>query len=92
MSAVQLRTNDKDAGLDTPDGRSFRPDHQGIITLPERDAAYGRLAGRTGLFEPRVPGWAGFDAAEVRARYADWEQRQREQGRRHRAGTSIAEE
>ena len=78
MSAVQLRTNDRDAGLDTPDGRSFRPDAEGIITLPERDAAYGRLAGRTGLFERRVPGWAGFDARELAAGYAVWEERQKE--------------
>jgi hypothetical protein len=70
---MQLRTNDKHAGLDTPDGRSFKPDANGIITLPERDAAYGRLAGRTGLFEPRVPCYAGFDAAELAARYAEWE-------------------
>lgn len=87
MSAVQLRTNDKDAGLDTPDGRSFKPDANGIITLPERDAAYGRLAGRTGLFERRVPGWAGFDAGELAARYAVWEERQEEV---HRARRNLA--
>ena len=68
----QLRTNDKDAGLDMPDGRSFKPDRYGILTLPDSDAAYVRAAGRTGLFEPRVPSYAGFDAAELAARYAEW--------------------
>jgi hypothetical protein len=87
MSAVQLRTNDRDAGLDTPDGRSFKPDANGIITLPERDAAYGRLAGRTGLFELRVPGWAGFDARDLAARYAVWEERREEV---HRARRNLA--
>ena len=73
---MQLRTNDKHAGLDTPDGRSYRPDRDGIITLPDSDAAYVRAAGRTGLFEPRVPGWAGIDTTELAARYAAWKRGQ----------------
>ena len=75
----QLRTNDPNAGLDTPDGRSFKPNRDGIITLPDRDDAYARAAGRTGLFEPRVPGWGGVDVAELAARYAAWEQAQRQE-------------
>jgi hypothetical protein len=39
-----------------------------------------------------VPGWAGFDADELRARYADWEQRRREEGQRHRISASVGEE
>ena len=75
---MELRTNDKYAGLDTPDGRSFKPDRDGILRLPERDDAYARAAGRTGLFEPRVQGWGGVDVAELAAQYAAWERAQRD--------------
>ena len=75
---MQLRTNDKHAGLDTPDGRSFKPNRDGILTLPDRDDAYARAAGRTGLFEPRVQGWGGVDVAELAAQYAAWEAQRQE--------------
>jgi len=72
---VRLTTDDRCAGLDAPDGRSFRPDGDGVITLPEELAGYGRRAARQApMFHVYQRGYAGFDAAELRARYAAWEQ------------------
>lgn len=77
---MQLRTDDRQAGLAASDGRSFRPDGNGIITLPEELAGYGRRAARlTPLFQVYRRGYAGFDAEELAARYAAWAA---EQGRR----------
>lgn len=71
---MELTTDDPCAGLEAPDGRSFRPDRCGVLRLPEDLAAYGRQAARvTPLFHVRRPGWAGFDAAALRERYAAWE-------------------
>ncbi|HEV7213824.1 MAG TPA: hypothetical protein VGP33_01770 [Chloroflexota bacterium] len=74
---MQLRTDDRQAGLEAPDGRSFRPDSDGVITLPEELAAYGRRAARLApMFRVYKRGYAGFDAAELAARYAAWAARQ----------------
>lgn len=70
---MQLITDDRQAGLEAPDGRSFRPDGNGVITLPEELAGYGRQAARvTPLFQVYRRGYAGFDAAAVRAKHAAW--------------------
>jgi hypothetical protein len=80
---LQLRTDDRLAGLEAPPtdegrpGRSFRPDGNGVITLPEELASYGRQAARLApMFHVYRRGYAGFDAAEVAARYAAWLARQ----------------
>jgi hypothetical protein len=84
---MQLTTDDRQAGLDAPDGRSFRPDGQGVITLPEELADYGRQAARrTPLFQVHRPQFAGFDAGDVRAAYAAWASRRREGSDATRAG------
>ena len=69
---MQLHSLDGLAGLDTPDGRSFKPDARGVITLPEQDAANGRLAAKADPFRPYRQPFTGFDAAELRARYEAW--------------------
>lgn len=74
---MQLRTDDRQAGLEAPDGRSFRPDGNGVITLPEELAGYGRRTARlTPMFQVYRRGYAGFDAEELAARYAVWAARQ----------------
>jgi len=74
---VQLTTDDRMAGLDAPDGRSFRPDGDGVITLPDELTDYGRQAARRApMFRVRRAVFTGFDAAELRTRYAAWEREQ----------------
>ncbi len=76
---ITIATDDKMAGLDTPDGRSFRP-RDGLITVPERYRAYAEQAARVvPLFHIHRPCWGGFDATALRARYEAW---RREQERR----------
>ena len=71
---MQLTTDDRMAGLDTPDGRSFRP-QDGVITVPEQYRSYAEQAARVvPVFHIRHQQWSGFDAAEVRARYEAWRQ------------------
>lgn len=89
---MELTTDDPCAGLDAPDGRSFRPDGRGVLSLPEELAAYGRQAARvTPLFHVRRRGWAGFDAAALRERYAAWE-REGAQANRVRLGPEREEQ
>ena len=84
---MQLRTDDRQAGLEAPpthEGgaghgawRSFRPDSNGVITLPEELAAYGRQAARVApMFQVYRRCYAGFDADELAARYAAWQAQQ----------------
>ena len=76
---MQLNTDDRNAGLETPDGRTFKPDANGVITLPEDLASFGQRAARQApMFHVRKPMISGFDAAELRARYEAWERQQRE--------------
>lgn len=70
---MEIQSLDGLAGLDTPDGRSFKPDARGVITLPERDAAYGALAAKADPFRPYRRRYGGFDAAELAARREAWE-------------------
>lgn len=72
---MQLQSLDGLAGLDTPDGRSYKPDGRGIITLPDADAAYGALAAKADPFCPYRRQYGGFDGAELRARYDEWRAR-----------------
>lgn len=70
---MELVTDDRNAGLDAPDGRSFKPDDRGIISLPDDLAAYGERAARvTPLFHVHRRQYGGFDAAELRRRYDAW--------------------
>ena len=70
---MQLVSDDRQGGLETADGRTFRPDGRGVITLPEELAGYGRRAARVcPLFHVYRQGYAGFDAAELRERYERW--------------------
>ncbi len=76
---ITIATDDKMAGLDTPDGRSFRP-RDGVIALPERYRAYAAEVVRSvPFFRVYRRRWGGFDAAECRVRYEEW---RREQERR----------
>ena len=69
---MQLTTDDKMAGLETPDGRTFKP-HDGVITLPDELSNYGKRAARTvPMFHVRTPQFSGADMAELRARYEAW--------------------
>lgn len=70
---MELQSLDGLAGLDTPDGRSYRPDARGVIDLPDRDAAYGALAAKADPFRPYRRQYAGFDAADLAARRVAWE-------------------
>lgn len=73
---MELTTDDRDAGLEAPDGRRFRPDRHGVITLPEDLSGYGaRAAKATPLFRVRRRCTAGFDGAELRERYEAWQRR-----------------
>ena len=64
------------AGLETPDGRTFKPDGRGIITLPEELDGYGREAARVcPLFHRYRRQYTGFDAEALEQRYAAWARR-----------------
>lgn len=79
---MQLTTDDRLAGLEAPDGRGFRPDGDGVIHLPDDLAGYGRQAARAApMFHIRTPLFSGFDASELAARYAAWEQGRKRGGR-----------
>lgn len=70
---MQLTTDDKMAGLETPDGRTFKP-KDGVISLPEGLDDFGKLAARqVPMFHIRKPMIAGVDVTELRARYEAWE-------------------
>lgn len=69
---MKLQSLDGLAGLDTPDGTSFKPDRRGVIDVPDRYDRYAKLAATAEPFRAYRPQYAGFDAAELRARYEAW--------------------
>ncbi len=74
MADVQLEVEDKNANLETPDGKLWR-NRDGILTLPERYDRYAdRVAEPRTLFRKRTRRFAGFDAAEVADRRRRWEE------------------
>ena len=75
---MRLQSLDGLAGLDTPDGKSFRPDGRGVIDVPDRYDAYTRAAATAAPFRAYRAQYGGFDAQELRARYEAWA---REHGR-----------
>ncbi len=73
---MQLMTDDRMAGLDTPDGVALRP-RDGVIDVPERYRAYAAEAVRSvPFFRVYRRRWGGFDAEECRARYLAWKEQQ----------------
>ena len=75
----RIVAHDKLAGLDAPDGRSFKADRDGVVTVPDALAGYAEHAVRTTpLFERYRRRYAGFDAAELAARRREWERRRPE--------------
>ncbi len=69
MAETTILTGDPKAGLETPDGHTFKPDSYGRIRVPGPYADYAEKAAATVPFFSR-PGklWSGVDMAELRAR------------------------
>lgn len=74
MADVQLEVEDKNANLETPDGRLWR-NRDGVLTLPDRYEQYaGEVASPRTIFRKRNRRFAGFDAAELAEGRKRWEE------------------
>ena len=57
---MEVASSDKNGGLQTPDGQTFKPNSYGTIHLPDQYADYAETAARTGLFVIRGRTWGGI--------------------------------
>lgn len=73
MATIELESSDPNANLVAPGGEALLQ-RNGVVEVPERYAQFAEecVRPRT-IFRRRTRAFAGFDAEELAAQYAEWE-------------------